>query len=74
LWNWRLSEKCLTVKICQAIRGDEFSIAKGMNSNQLGNSLGINIGGMAGKSNDSRFGVLHILGLLAFRFCRPAAR
>ena len=41
---------------------------KALNSNQLGNSFGINIGGSQGKPTGCQFGLLHILGFMTFEF------
>jgi hypothetical protein len=66
LWNCWLLRKYLVVKICQPVRCRRFSVAKTLSSNQLGNSLGINIVWMRENRDFSHFGVLHISRLLTF--------
>ena len=55
LWNCWQGEKCLEVKICQLARTGVFLAPKALSSNQLGNSLDINIGGIGGNPASSRF-------------------
>jgi hypothetical protein len=43
LWNCWLRRKSLAVKICHGVCDAEFLAPKALNSNQLGNSLRINI-------------------------------
>jgi hypothetical protein len=43
LWNCWREQKSLAVKICNGVRDGEFLASKALNSNQLGNSLRINI-------------------------------
>ena len=66
LWNCWPRGKFLRVKICYPARAGEFLDAKALNSNQLGNSLGINIGGINGASTYSQFGDLHISRFVTF--------
>jgi hypothetical protein len=66
LWNCWLRKKYLAVKICQRFGCGRFSVAKTLSSNQLGNSLGINIVRVRENRDFSHFGVLHIPQLLTF--------
>jgi hypothetical protein len=63
-WPWRES---LPVKICQGIREAGFLAPKVLNSNQLGNSLRINIAQNREKAAYSRFADLHIWRSMTFR-------
>jgi hypothetical protein len=70
LWNcWQLGES-LAVKICQAICDHGFLASKALNSNQLGNSLRINIVKTSEKAAYSRFADLHIWRSMTFRLVR----
>ena len=55
LWNCWRREKCLEVKICQLAHAGVFLAPKALSSNQLGNSLDINIGGISGNPACSHF-------------------
>jgi hypothetical protein len=68
LWNYWLRKKCLVVKIRRPSRRGGLPNPKALNSNQLGNSLGINMGGTCGKAGYSGFGDLHISRFLTFEF------
>ena len=70
LWNCWPSGESLAVKICQGFRGAEFPAPKALNSNQLGNSLRINIVKTREKAAYSRFVDLHIWRSVTFRIGR----
>jgi hypothetical protein len=61
LWNCWLGKKSLPVKICQGVRDAGFLAPKALNSNQLGNSLRINIVKTREKAAYFGFVDLHIL-------------
>ena len=68
MWNcWQLGES-LAVKICRAICDHGFVASKALNSNQLGNSLRINIVKTREKAAYSRFADLHIWRSMTFEF------
>jgi hypothetical protein len=71
LWNCWPLEESLAVKICQSLREAGFLAPKALNSNQLGNSLRINIVKTLEKPPYSRFVDLHIWRSVTFRLCVP---
>ena len=73
LWNCWRRKKFLRVKICHPAQAGKFPASKALNSNQLANSLGINIVTSGGKPHNSRIGVLHISQFLTFRFAFASA-
>ena len=53
LWNCWTPGKFLRVKICHPAQAGKFPASKALNSNQLANSLGINIVKSCGKPSHS---------------------
>lgn len=63
LWNCGRGGKGFSIKPISGIDFPNWDAPKTLNSNQLANSLGINMGGGEVQASDSQIGDLHIWGL-----------